>query len=151
MCPPNVMSMDDFSAVLKRYLHTIVVQYPIPINATFMEGSKDKKLEDIYEKGEYHERVKSSEKAFTELLCDLESEALKMGYRFAAALTGGACCLCDECVGQKSGEKCRHPFRSRPSMEAMGIDVFLTAKNAGLGFEIPPKDRAVWTGLLLVD
>jgi predicted metal-binding protein len=36
-------------------------------------------------------------------------------------------------------------------MEAMGIDVFQTAQNAGLPFEIPPKDRPVWTGLLLVD
>ena len=36
-------------------------------------------------------------------------------------------------------------------MEAMGIDVYLTARNAGLPFEIPAKDRPVWNGLLLVD
>lgn len=151
MCPPNVMTPDDFSQVLKRYLHTIVVQYPIPLNTEFMESSKERKLEEIFERGEYWERVKNSEKAFTELLGDLETEALNMGYRFAAALTGGECCLCDECVGQGSGERCRHPFRSRPSMEAMGIDVFQTAKNAGLPFEIPAKDKVVWTGILLVD
>lgn len=151
MCPPNVMGMAEFSKALKKYLHTIVVQSPIPIDTTFMEGSKDKRLEDLYEKGEYFERLVASEKAFINLLGDLESEALKMGYRFATAFTGGPCKLCDECVGQGSGEKCRHPFRSRPSMEAMGIDVFLTAKNAGLPFAIPAGDRPVWTGLLLID
>lgn len=151
MCPPNVMGMDEFSRVLKRYLHTIVVQFPIPLDTEFMEGSKGKRLEDVYEKGEYYERMVASERAFINMLGDLESEALRMGYRFATAFTGGPCKLCDECVGQGSDEKCRHPFRSRPSMEAMGIDVFLTAKNAGLPFEIPAGDRPVWTGLVLID
>jgi len=36
-------------------------------------------------------------------------------------------------------------------MEAMGIDVLLTAQNAGLSFEVPPKDGPVWNGLLLID
>jgi predicted metal-binding protein len=151
MCPPNVMDLDEFSKVLQRYLHAIVVQSPIPLSTAFMEGSQGKKLEDIYEKGEYHDRMVASERAFINLLGDLESEALRMGYRFATAFTGGPCKLCDECVGPGSGEKCRHPFRSRPSMEAMGIDVYLTAKNAGLPFEIPAGDRPVWTGLLLID
>jgi len=35
-------------------------------------------------------------------------------------------------------------------MEAVGIDVFKTAKNAGLPFEIPAKDKTVWNGLVLV-
>jgi predicted metal-binding protein len=36
-------------------------------------------------------------------------------------------------------------------MEAMGIDVARTAINAGLPFDIPPKETAVWNGLLLID
>jgi len=35
-------------------------------------------------------------------------------------------------------------------MEAVGIDVFKTAENAGLPFEIPVNDKAVWNGLVLV-
>lgn len=151
MCPPNTMPMDEFAQVLKRYLHVIVVQYPIPLDQTFMERSKGKKLEDIYEGGEYFQRLLKSETEFMDILGSMEKTALELGYRFAAAFTGGPCRLCDECVGQGSGERCRHPFRSRPSMEAMGIDVFLTAKNAGLPFEIPAKDRPVWTGMVLID
>jgi predicted metal-binding protein len=36
-------------------------------------------------------------------------------------------------------------------MEAVGIDVILTAENAGAGVEFPAKDDPVWTGLLLVE
>jgi predicted metal-binding protein len=35
-------------------------------------------------------------------------------------------------------------------MEAVGIDVILTAENSGLPVEFPAKDP-VWTGMLLVE
>jgi predicted metal-binding protein len=35
-------------------------------------------------------------------------------------------------------------------MEAVGIDAFKTAENAGLPFDIPAKEKAVWNGLVLV-
>ncbi|NLK25488.1 MAG: DUF2284 domain-containing protein [Euryarchaeota archaeon] len=151
MCPPNVMSVDEFSKVLGRYRRSIVIQYPIPLDKEFMNSLEGQSLGDIYESGEYKERITKSEREFQGILNRLESDALQMGYRFATALTGGPCRLCDECVGQASGQRCRHPFQSRPSMEAMGIDVYLTAKNAGIPFEVPAKDGAVWNGLLLID
>jgi len=151
MCPPHVMEVEEFSRALKRYLHSIVVQYPIPLDPEFMEGLKDRSIEEIYDRGEYNRRMVESERQFAALLDRLEKDALNMGYRFATALTGGPCRLCDECVGLRSGETCRHPFRARPSMEAMGIDVYLTARNAGLPFEVPARDRPVWNGLLLID
>lgn len=151
MCPPNVMDLDTFSAVLERYTDAILVQYPIPLDTEFMKEFEDSSIEDIYDSGEYNERMVRSEREFQDLLGRLESDALGLGCRFAAALTGGPCRLCKECVGQGSGERCRHPFRSRPSMEAMGIDVYLTARNAGLPFEIPARDRPVWNGVILLD
>jgi len=59
--------------------------------------------------------------------------------------------LCDECVDQASGEACRHPFRARPSMQALGIDVIKTSKKAGLPVELSSSARVRWTGLLLLD
>lgn len=151
MCPPNVMPMEQFAEALGRYTRAILVQFPIPLDREFMKGSEGKRLEEVYESGEYHQRLRKSEAGIMDLMGELEKQALNMGYRFATALTGGPCPLCEECVGQGSGKRCRHPFRSRPSMEAMGIDVLLTAQNAGLGFEVPPKDEPVWSGLLLID
>jgi len=151
MCPPNVMPMDQFAEVLGRYEHAILIQYPIPLDREIMKGSEGERLEDVYEKGDYAKRLGRSEIEIMDLLGEVEKQALGMGYRFATAFTGGPCHLCEECVGQRSGERCRHPFRSRPSMEAMGIDVFLTARNAGLAFEMPPRDHPVWNGLVLID
>jgi predicted metal-binding protein len=151
MCPPNVMSQDDFAKVLKKFSHAIIVQYPVPLIQPFIASAEGNDIQKLYEKGEYHDLLVKSERGFMALLRDLELEAMRKGDRYATAFGGGACHLCDECVGQGSGAKCRHPFMSRPAMEAMGIDVYETAKNAGLPFEIPPKDKAVWTGMLLVD
>jgi predicted metal-binding protein len=151
MCPPNVMSYDEFARVLGGYRTAILVQYPIPVDQAFMRSYEGTNLEEFYDNGEYFRRLLKSEIEFIDLLGEVEKQAMGRGYRFATALTGGPCRLCDECVGQGSGGQCRHPFRSRPSMEAMGIDVFLTAQNAGMPFEIPPRDRPVWNGLALID
>lgn len=151
MCPPNVMPLDQFAEVMGRYEHAILVQYPIPLDREVMKGAEGKRLEDVYEEGDYAKRLSRSEAEFMDLINEVEKRAMGMGYRFATAFTGGPCHLCEECVGQRSGERCRHPFRSRPSMEAMGIDVFLTAQNADLGFEMPPRDHPVWNGLVLID
>lgn len=151
MCPPNVMGYDEFARALQGYRTAILVQYPIPLDHAFMRSYEGTNLEEFYDSGEYFRRLLKSEIEFIDLLGEVEKKAMGRGYRFATALTGGPCRLCDECVGQGSGSHCRHPFRSRPSMEAMGIDVFLTAQNAGLPFEIPPRDHPVWNGLVLID
>ncbi len=148
MCPPNVMSIHDFTTLLGRYSRAILVQYPIPVPAFAVdEGARG--MEQAYADKEYFERLLVTERAFIDLMGYLEKAAMGSGYRFAVALSGGACRLCDVCVGPGNG--CRHPFRSRPSMEAMGIDVYETARNAGLPFDLPPRDHPVWNGLLLVD
>ena len=83
----------------------------------------------------------------------LEREALYLGYPFAAAFGGGECRLCEACVAAGTGpsttEPCRKPFRARPAMEAVGIDVLATAAAAGLPVQMPAADDPVWTGLLL--
>ena len=85
----------------------------------------------------------------------LEREALYLGYPFAAAFGGGECRLCEACVAAGTGlsttEPCRKPFRARPAMEAVGIDVLATAAAAGLPVQMPAADDPVWTGLLLLD
>ena len=75
MCPPNVMGMDDFSEVLERYTRSILVQYPIPMDTEFMSKFSGSSIEDIYETGEYEERMTKSERQFQDLLGKLESDA----------------------------------------------------------------------------
>lgn len=151
MCPPNVMAPDETRTLLKGYGDTLVVQSDIPLTRH--------EVDDVCgglpyaESLEAHQGLTSlrdSKNDFSAVMTGLETEAFKMGYRFAAAFSGGDCVLCEECVAG-SGDPCRHPFVARPSMEAVGIDVVATAGAAGLAVELPAEDHPCWTGLLLID
>jgi predicted metal-binding protein len=81
----------------------------------------------------------------------VEGEAQMRGFGYAVGFIGGPCKLCKTCVGPFSKDQCRHPFMSRPSMESVGMDVALIAKNAGLPFDIPAVKEVVWNGLILLE
>ena len=53
-------------------------------------------------------------------------------------LAGGACGLCEKC-GKETGEPCRHPDRALASLESYGVDVYNTAKHAGLKYTNGPN------------
>lgn len=166
MCPPSTPTAEETRAALARYEDTLVVQSDIP----FTQGQVDRVLRGAgyaeamaagLDSGtgagaggegaaEYEARLRAVKNGFTRLMAALETEAFKMGYRFAAAYAGGDCELCAVCVGP-GGEPCRHPYLARPSMESVGIDVVATAEAAGLAVELPATDRPCWTGLLLID
>jgi predicted metal-binding protein len=152
MCPPAVMAADETRAVLRRYGDALVVQLDIPLSQHCVdEQLEGKTYVAAKSDAEQIEGLRESQNQFAHLMTDLERAAFKLGYRYAAAFTGGECVLCDECVGQASGEACRHPFEARPSMEAVGIDVVATAEAAGLVIELPADEHPAWTGLLLID
>jgi predicted metal-binding protein len=156
MCPPNLPPISKIRQAIEKYHFGTIIQkeaaLPSEMIATAEKGKnlsnlgKDKDFMD-----KYNQFIRDSWTEFHEMVCKVEAKAFSLGYRYAAGLTGGSCKLCDRCVGQKSGEQCRHPFKARPSMEAMGIDVLETAKRAKVPFEMPLRDRVVWTGLVLVD
>jgi predicted metal-binding protein len=87
----------------------------------------------------------------------LERTAFLAGYYKAFAFLCGPCDLCKTCLAVKQkGRKaaaCQHPELARPAMEAAGIDVFATARAAGLPIEVVrsedcPQD---YYGLVLVE
>ncbi len=58
-----------------------------------------------------------------------EREAFNSGFYKAFSYWAGPCSLCPSCQKKK---KCKNPENARPSMEGAGIDVFETAKRAGI-------------------
>lgn len=152
MCPPSVMEAAETRKVLGRYGDALVVQMDIPITQDCVDEQFDSRTHAEAQADEAQiEGLRESQNRFAHLMTDLERAAFKLGYRYATAFSGGECVLCDDCVGQASGEQCRHPFQARPSMEAVGIDVVATAEAAGLSVELPAEDHPAWTGLLLID
>jgi predicted metal-binding protein len=152
MCPPNTLTPEEMSEVLRRYRLALFVQQRIQLtSADVAERFGGLSYAEAVVLPDYESVAAESQKAFAELMGKLETAAFKRGLRFAAAFTGGDCKLCPECVGQGSGLPCRHPFAARPAMEAVGIDVIATAARAGLVVEMPAVDLPSWTGLLLLD
>ena len=100
--------------------------------------------------GDYIKILRQGQAKLYEIIERIESLCLREGYNFSAGLSAGGCSLCDECVGSNSGLPCRHPFKARPSMEGLGIDVAATARKAGMQLEFN-QETSSWVGLILVD
>jgi len=156
MCPPHVMSVQEFRDVLAKYEWAVLIQIEKPIPAEMKREIRN--ADDVAALYKSTKFSNSYKKAFDPIKSKLhrivhkvEAQAFAQGYRFATGFIGGTCKLCPKCVAiSNPQEPCRQPFRARPSMEAVGIDVFKTAENAGLPFDIPPKNKTVWNGLVLV-
>jgi predicted metal-binding protein len=155
MCPPNVMSVQEFRQALARYSEAILIQFEVQIPPEMRkEIAKAEDVSALYKRREFIDSYKRNfdpiKMKLHKTVHKVEAQAFSMGYRFAVGFIGGSCRLCHECVALHSHGPCRHPFRARPSMEAVGIDAYQTAKNAGLPFDIPLRNKAVWNGLVLV-
>ncbi|MBI4773377.1 MAG: methyltransferase domain-containing protein [Deltaproteobacteria bacterium] len=87
---------------------------------------------------------------FHENLLRVEKEAFLAGFHKALVFGAGPCPLCSPCPVEGP---CRHPKRARPSMEACGMDVYATARNAGIRIEplTEPLQYVKYIGLLLLE
>jgi predicted metal-binding protein len=78
----------------------------------------------------------------------LEREAFLDGYYFAFSMSD--CALCEGCAYP---EPCRAPRQARPAMQALGIDVYATARKQGLPL-FPLKNENEpqnWYSLVLIE
>ena len=84
------------------------------------------------------------------IVAALERGLFLDGYYKVFGMASGPCRLCRKCDTKKP---CRYPDVARPSMEACGIDVYQTARNAGFRLEVVrTKDSCcTYNGLILVE
>ncbi|MCU0851964.1 MAG: DUF2284 domain-containing protein [Thermoplasmata archaeon] len=149
MCPPNTMPVDEFREVLGLYKRAVLVQVETDVDS--LDKSERQLGDGLSERIDSETGARAWQLKLHRLVNAVETEAFKQGHYLAAGLTGGDCRLCEECVGVSSGKPCRHPFEARPSMEAMGIDVLRTCRNAGMPVSLSSSRKVRWTGLVLVD
>ncbi len=156
MCPPHIIGVQEFREILTKYDWAILIQIEEPVPTEMKkEIEQTDDVAALYKNakflGIYSESFDPIKVRLQHVVDKVEAQAFTLGYRFATGFIAGSCELCSECVARSNPqEPCRHPFRARPSMEAVGIDVFKTAENAGLPFDIPSTNKAVWNGLVLV-
>jgi len=147
-CPPYVMPVDIFERILSRYKWCLLVQVEAKDINSMDKGKGHIDHAILRENKELH---RSFRLKLLQVVESVEAAAFKKGLYLAAGFTGGSCVLCERCVNDRFSEVCKHPFRARPPMEAVGIDVIRTVKNAGLSLHLSSGKNVIWTGLVLLN
>ena len=116
-CPPHSPDAMTTAALIDRYEKGILLRWEYHRETTREAGTE-------YRRGLYVSIAK------------IEAAAFYDGYYLACAFGSGSCrrSLCGEASCQELTEPhkgCRHPLLARPSMEAVGFDVYRTAARAG--------------------
>jgi predicted metal-binding protein len=107
-CPPDTSTPENTRAILDTYQRAILLHKEAP-----RTPDRGKELRKYYG-----------------MLVELEGEMFKDGYYKAFVYLAGPCMLCKECT-KLQGDLCKFRNKARPSMEAVGIDVYQTARNNG--------------------
>lgn len=160
-CPPYSPTANEMKEILKDYRYGIAIR--IEIDPEYTAGSE---IQKCYLKGEIDQEKrylalgKRYKKMFF-IVSEVESKAFYDGYYLAMGFASGSCknvfCFKTECQGLKLGKGCRNPLRSRPSLEAVGLDAFGMANHLGwpvypIGGKSQPCDvpSASLLGLILI-
>ncbi|MFX0087915.1 MAG: DUF2284 domain-containing protein [Candidatus Hodarchaeota archaeon] len=130
-CPPNVPSVHDSKKFILDYKKAVIFHF-----AKAFSNPEDR-----------HEWTK---KIDLDLL-RLEKDIFLAGYVKVFLLLIASCQLCQECTEKR--ETCKYPKKSRPTPEALGIDVFSTVKQVNYPIEVlrDPTEKMNRYAILLID
>lgn len=113
-CPPNAPSVDACARFFKEYKRAVVFHF-----AKSVERPED--------------RHPWSRKVNLALL-KLEEDVFKAGFVKAFLLFMDSCNLCLECPGSRTS--CKEPKLSRPTPDALAMDVFSTVRKLGYPIDV---------------
>lgn len=115
MCPPDIGSIDELMAQLKRYSYGLIYQTIYDIEDSF-------DIEGMGNAAVLHAKVSQS-----------VNDAMKPLLPGCLHLSCGGCNLCKRCA-KLDGQPCRMPEKALPPMEGYGIDVYQTVKPTNLKY-----------------
>jgi predicted metal-binding protein len=125
-CPPHAPKPAEIRQLLQSYRNGLL--FVRRVSSELLKRERNNK-----------ER-KAAFLSILEIVSKLESAAFYDGHYLAVGFCAGSCfsSLCDATLGCQvlKGEKCRFPLKSRPSMEAVGMDVYRLI--ASCGWDIYP-------------
>jgi len=126
-CPPYTPEPNEMREIIKKYDYAILTKNDVlPI-------------EDFVDNEKWHKAHMAHQGKTHRIVSGVEALAFNDGYYFAAGFAAGGCktTLCGGRICQflDSG-RCRFPLKARPSMEAVGIDVYRLVSE--VGWEIYP-------------
>ena len=131
-CPPHTPLPDIMRSSLAKYEWAILFALDVIPVTDFADRTKGREPSTQWAK------------KTLEITCEIEVLAFSHGYYFSTGFAQASCvkALCgqDRCLVLE-GNKCPYPLKARPSMEAVGIDVFRLVTRAG--WDIYPIYRSV--------
>jgi len=147
-CPPNSMKPAELRSHLAKYEWAIFFVKEIPPEVV------------VRDKATIKERVAAYQEVY-KIVNSVESAAFYDGHYLAFGFGAGSCrhtfCGLQEDCAVLKGTKCRFSLRSRPSMEAVGIDVYKMIVSAGwsvfpIGSDARPDEIpcGVLAGIIIV-
>jgi predicted metal-binding protein len=147
-CPPNTLKPDELREILKKYHWAVLFTLEVPPEVI------------VRDKATIKERVAVYQKVF-KIVSEVESLAFYDGHYLAFGFGAGSCrhtfCGQQENCQAMEGKRCRFSLISRPSMEAVGIDVYQLVTRQGwdiypIGSGARPEDmpKGTLAGLVIV-
>lgn len=122
-CPPYTLDLDVMRKIVNNFHYALFSKIEV--------ASEEITVPRVLKNGQHVRTVINNH----EIVSKIEAEAFYDGYYLAMALADGSCksyfCPDIDCSALLPGQACRHPRRARPSMEALGIDVYLLATRVG--------------------
>lgn len=106
-CPPAVPPVEECHKMIREYRHALILHLSV-----------DPQEED-------------GKRFTTADYIALERDIFLAGHYKAFVLPHNQCRTCEKCAAGDNRMKCVDKANSRPGPDAMGIDVFATARNAG--------------------
>ncbi len=147
-CPPNTLKPAELNDLLNKYNWAVFFIKDVPPEVIVRDRATIK------------ERVDAYQEVFN-IVNEIESNAFYDGHYLAFGFAAGSCrhTLCGQqktCQAME-GERCRFAIKSRPSMEAVGIDVFKMVAREGwdiypIGSDAKPDDipKGILAGIIIV-
>ncbi|HJJ28125.1 MAG TPA: DUF2284 domain-containing protein [Methanocorpusculum sp.] len=138
-CPPNSPTPDETRQVLDEFSTALLIRF---------DG-------DLYPDEADPLRVASHKmtRFVQSTMVELEDIAFHDGFYKVLSYSGHQCKWCKSCAAKEAGAElkdCRMRQNLRPSMEAAGIDVYATCKNAGWDLRVMTftmtEEGKVWDG-----
>jgi predicted metal-binding protein len=113
-CPPNTPSIPECQKFFQEYNDAVVFHF-------------EKRVAKPEDRHAWTREVNSS-------LLKIEREVFLSGHRKAFLLFMDSCELCEKCTGKR--ETCKQPKLSRPTPEALGVDVYATVAQIGYPIQV---------------
>ena len=121
-CPPHTLKPAELRERLRQYKWALFFTRKVPPAVI------------VRDKATIKERVAAYQVVF-KIVNEIESMAFYDGHYLAFGFAAGSCrhtfCGQEEDCQALKGQKCRFSLRSRPSMEAVGIDAYRMVASAG--------------------